>query len=278
VDLIDSISMTGSRGKNEDALAFTPKMAVIIDGATGYNARKFSDYQSDPQWFSQTLSKCLVEFVPGSPTLFVALSRSLEVVKLLADDLGMKPTDYPRGSVVIARETKNSVEILSLGDCLAMVRLTSGDTAVIKDDTVTNLDNASIAAHRALATVEGLTPAAANDLALPIKAEQRKLANVPGGFWIAEPNGLGVYHAKFASFDTAHIESIALMTDGLSAYKDNLRDETYTYDNFMADLHTRGLNKIWYQIKTAYDLDPGWEKYPRFKHRDDATGMVLRCH
>lgn len=79
-----------------------------------------------------------------------------------------------------------------------------------------------------------------------------------------------VYHG---TLDAGVYPHLVLMSDGL-AWPEAIGQAGYR--TAAQQICLDGLPKYYQQLKETFDTDPGFTLYPRFKHMDDATALVLK--
>jgi hypothetical protein len=100
----------------------------------------------------------------------------------------------------------------------------------------------------------------------------RNQKNRPGGYWIFDPSGVGVPHARRASWPLETVSSVSALTDGFFQLV-----SPFGVLPDLASLHqalrTQGLAELSAALFAAQERDPSCDRFPRFKKRDDCTAL-----
>ena len=94
-------------------------------------------------------------------------------------------------------------------------------------------------------------------------------------YWLARELGKILEYGEYRKFDLDKIESISCMSDGyfaaLEVYK-----MMKNYTEFQDILINGGCAKVVKGMFTIQENDKDFNKYPRFKFRDDASAVVAK--
>jgi len=133
---IEARSVAGS-DSHEDAFGSTPNMLVSVDGATGLAGERHTSFPSDAQWFSSRLARAVVEHATRPIPMREVLSRAIADCGTELNAMSVPGSaDLPSASVVFARCGDEVLEVLSLGDCTAVVSMVDESVVVLADDAV----------------------------------------------------------------------------------------------------------------------------------------------
>ena len=114
------------RAWNEDRCYSCDDFAFVLDGATGLYNQKFSDMNTDAEWFSdwwrEYLKDALKDMNKSIPEILVTgVEQEKAVFYKMAD--GKEPVkDFPSACISIARRRNGLVEIYTLGDSPIVVQ------------------------------------------------------------------------------------------------------------------------------------------------------------
>lgn len=270
-----SLSVPGSP-VNEDALAVSTSSLVMIDGASGLEAGRMTDWLSDAHWFAHALAPLLVERLADGEPIAVVLAGCLAELRTAygeEDDGGLGPS----ASVLVARIAGDTVEVYSLGDCLALVGLADGTVDAVRDGTVGELDAAVVERLQEVRRGTALTPAEARPLVQDLLVGNRRLRNTPEGYWIADLSGAGTRHALIRTYAASDLLDVALMTDGFAAALD-LADVVRTPGTFLQGLRQDGPGPTMDVLVARLGADADCTRYPRLKPMDDSSVVVAALH
>ena len=280
--LIDAVCIAGSN-KNEDSIGYGDDFIFVIDGATGLRGVNIMGMRSDAEWFSKRLAEQLQKYLRfDSLSIQEILYRSLDLIRdeylsvlMRHPDYPNIQPDYPSAGIVIFREREGYLESFRLGDCVGVVRYKSGKIALMKEENLVKLDKYAIDCQVKMAKMNGISVREARPLINDVLIKNRDKLNTPGGYWILEPQGVGIPYGEYKRFDLDKIESISCMSDGyfaaLEVYK-----MMKNYSEFQDILINGGCAKVVKGMFTIQENDKDFNKYPRFKFRDDASAVVAK--
>ena len=280
--LIDAVCIAGSN-KNEDSIGYGKDFIFVIDGATGLRGVNIMGMRSDAEWFSKRLAEQLQKYLNfDSLSIQEILYRSLDLIRDEYMSVLMRhpnypniQPDYPSAGIVIFRERNGYLESYRLGDCVGVVRYKSGKIALMKEENLVKLDKYAIDCQVQMARMNGISVREARPLINDVLIRNRDKLNTPGGYWILEPQGVGIPYGEYKRFDLDKVESISCMSDGYFAAL-----ETYkmmkNYTEFQDILVNGGCAKVVKEMFTIQEYDLDFNKYPRFKFRDDASAVVAK--
>ena len=262
----------------EDRIGWSDNFMFIIDGASGLNGLHLTDFPSDAAWLAEKLSQGLKEHLlhaelPLSQILYqIADTLKAEYNNCLAQHGRSGAVDYPSAGVAILRLNDSKLEYLGLGDCTAVIETTSGTIEVLQEKQLTELDHAVIERMATLCRETGCSMREARKAVNDHLIHNRNLRNRPSGYWIFDPSGLGIPHARHKEWPASHIKSVSLMTDGFAQLA-----EPFAIANDPADIHaqiqTRGLLTLSNLLFSAQQADADCLSYPRFKTMDDTSAI-----
>lgn len=260
---------------NEDAVAVTGHALIVVDGATGLDGARVTGWPSDAQWFSHRLTALLTQRIEELSTSIPDILRScLHALHREFTDMAGSPVTaaeaQPSASVIIARTDGADLEVFSLGDCQAVVGHRDGSVSVCHDRTVETLDGAVIDTMSSRARDHRSTNRAARAQVTEHLIRNRRLMNVPGGYWIADLGATGVAHGRLDIFDATQVRDLALMTDGFAA----THALVHLFDSpahLLRALRTTSPEPVIEALFALLDADPDYASYPRLKHLDDST-------
>lgn len=277
--LVDAVCIAGSN-KNEDRIGYGKDFIFVIDGATGLRGVNIMGERSDAEWFSRRLAEELQIYLQDDRlSIQEILYQSLERIRKeyflsLQCHPGLTP-DYPSAGIVIFRERNGYLESFRLGDCVGVIRYKSGKIALMKEENLVKLDKYAIQCQVNIARMNGITVREARPLINDVLIKNRDKLNTPGGYWILEPNGVGIPYGEHRKFDLNKVESISCMSDGYFAAL-----ETYklmkNYTEFQDILINGGCANVVRKMFTIQENDMDYNKYPRFKFRDDASAVIAK--
>lgn len=252
----------GGSAPNEDWVAFTEDLVVILDGAT---TRTETGCTHGVAWYVRQLGLSLMrEADRDDRTLVEALAAAIEHVASLHPECDLDHPGTPSAAVGVLRLRAGQLEALALADVTAAILTDDGSVHLLTDD---RPDRAS--------------PKLAEALALPVSDERRQDAlraakqiqlagkNKPGGYYVASSDPSVAVESATRSFDAGTVWSAALLTDG-AARAVVLYDLT-TWPGLLTSLDDDGPAALIRAVRAAEASDQGTQRWPRSKPSDDAT-------
>jgi len=272
----DSIS-DGSSMINEDVANLNKHGAWILDGATGLNGKNLIDKDSDAKWYVKQWDEYVNKnFHRTDIDLKRIVKEGINIVKdkyyNRVKDKSIKSLDLPSSSIVLTRWIKDTLEYFILGDCTLIIE-NNNKLNVIKDDSVTKLDNKVFQAMDEIMKKEGKTLPEAKKEVNNLIVRNRLLKNTNEGYWIlgfdAEAVDRGLYGKIPFNSDT----KLLMASDGFSAITDR-----YNYidmENLIHEAQNKGLDNLCRKLREIEEEDSSGDKYPRFKKNDDASAIYI---
>lgn len=255
---------------NEDMCWAHDGCFALLDGATDLGAVS----QFNAHWFASELVHALSATMPNRDlSLQACLNQALDSVRSLAP----QGFNQASASVILARTDGKVLHYLSLGDCTGVLRYKDGTIQVIKDESVTHLDNIVVAMAEEVAANQGLTLAQAlkSDVCQAQLLVHRNLKNTPQGYYTCDPIGDGVAHATLVQLPLHDLDALLLMSDGYADCVVNFHLFP-TFGDLMTAVEHRGTFDVLQELYAAQDADHSQDRYPRLKHSDDATAVFSK--
>jgi len=262
---------SGAARPNEDFVAITDSVALVLDGAT---TPGFLDTgcKHGTRWFARALGAEI--FIRTSADSERGLAECLaEAIAALAErhatTCDISHPGHPSATVALLKESADEYQYLVLGDSTVALETAAG----MKVLTDTRLDEVATDFHHALMAAEHGTPehaAAFGDLTTALRQHR----NRPGGFWIAAVDPGAAYQAVAGSVARSEVRSAAVLSDGASIVAD--RFQTHSWDRVFEILGTHGPARLIDEVRATELSDPEGQRWPRGKIHDDATVAYCR--
>ena len=210
---ISTFTRPGARW-NEDAVGGGGSFLYVLDGATSLDAAPVMDPVSDAAWLVRETARWLDRHLPEA-------SRPLEDILAqgmarLLDQWSGPRAALPSAGVAIFRRRGEGVEYFGLGDCAASLQLTDGTFRTWEETALSALDGQALEEACALAQARGCSLRESLPGIQATLRRHRALRNTPGGYWILDPTGVGIPHARRETVPLSQCRSLFLCTDGLA--------------------------------------------------------------
>ena len=138
-----------SKNWNEDRGYSCKNFAFAIDGATGSNGQKFSDKNTDAEWYSEWwcnfLMKALQDYSLSIPEiLHQGMDNVIQDFNKLT--MGKVVLDFPSSTINIARKLEDgNLEVYLLCDSPIILQTATGRSILLTDTLNNNNDNINLA-------------------------------------------------------------------------------------------------------------------------------------
>lgn len=271
--ILQSINSPGKgRGTGDDRFGHDGAAGTtwVVDGATDVtDLRLFKSQESDAAWLAEALSGLLMTTAhAGQPVkaYFGAILEKLRETARKASRLDMDsvpPEALPIASGMWMRAGERQTDFAWLGDCMALLRLTSGEVRVI--GTEEKADRETETSRRmAAATPEEK------------RAELRRIRAVQNtapehAVFGLSPHAVG--NLNTAALPTAQIQQVVLMTDGL--WRLVTPYGLMSPDDLMSLIENDGLDAALRRLRD-HEASAAMDKSVRFKAADDACAVHAR--
>jgi hypothetical protein len=255
---------------NEDFIAATPGVVVVIDGAS-VPAGLDTGCIHGTAWFARCLGTKLLALLTTQTDRSPAdcLARAItDVAALHADTCDLDHPGSPSATVAILREQPNAVDCLVLGDTTVLLEEPTG-IRILTDD---RLENVAGVQHSAMH--QHATGSADHDRSFAeLVTEQRRHRNHPDGFWVASTDPAAAQHALTDTVPRSGLQRAAVLSDGATRLVD--RFGLLDWRSFLDVLAEQGPDAIVRQVRAAEHSDPDGRRWPRGKRHDDASAAYL---
>jgi hypothetical protein len=256
---------------NEDFIAATPGVVVVIDGAS-VPAGLGTGCIHGTAWFARRLGTQLLALLTTQADRSSADSLAhaiTDVAALHADTCDLGHPGSPSATVAILREQPDAVDCLVLGDTTVLLEEPTG-IRILTDD---RLENVAAGQHRAMH--QHATGSADHDRSFAeLVTEQRRHRNHPDGFWVASTDPAAAQHALTDTVPRGGLQRAAVLSDGATRLVD--RFGLLDWPSFLDVLAEQGPDAIIQQVRAAETSDPDGRRWPRGKRHDDASAAFCQ--
>ena len=247
---------------NEDFVAASPSVAVVLDGVTPVD-RADTGCRHGVAWYATRVGTEVFRLVAGdvddgearSPRPLtdcladaIALTRDAH-----ADTCDLDHFDSPAATVAVVRLHAGRLEYLVLSDAAVVLDLASGQHA--------HTDHRAGEVGRRLRAESGARPSA---------RAVRSHRNRPGGYWVAAERPEAAYEALTGSVPAAELRRAMVATDGATRLVDTFG--TLDWTGALDALEEAGVDAWIARTRAAERAAPAL----RGKVHDDATVVLLR--
>ncbi len=267
----------GSSRINEDIANMNKHGAWILDGATGLSGKNLIDKDSDAKWYVNQWDEYVKKnFHKTNIDLKRIVKEGINAVKdkyyKKIKDKNATSLDLPSSSIVLIRWIKDTLEYFILGDCTLLIE-NNNELNIIKDDSVTRLDNKVFQAMDEIMKKEGKTLLEAKKEVNNLIVSNRLLKNTNEGYWILGFDTEAVDRALYGKIRLDNDTKLLIASDGFSAITD--RYNYINMDNLIYETQNKGLDNLCKKLREIEEDDSSGDKYPRFKKNDDASAVYI---
>lgn len=263
--LIQSATESGSATPNEDCVASTSHVMVVLDGLT---ARTETGCLHGVAWFAERLSTSILEFSHLLDLVEALRAAIIHTASLHADSCDLANPATPCAAVGIVKVERDRLRYLALGDVTIVID--SGSNQLAISDLRVNKT-----AQNERAEADALPSGSIDKAAALVRMKRVEIAarNTPGGYWIAAADPSAADEAITGEMPLSAVQRVAILTDGAARAVDvfNLFDWRGALDLLAAS----GPRELIAQVRKVEESDPLAKLWPRNKISDDATVIFL---
>ncbi len=278
LQLLDALTAPGNPPKpNDDAWCATPRLAAVIDGATGLGGRLLPG-ESDAAWLAHRAAARLAVHAGHGDARAALAATTADLEADFRRERARAPAEtyeIPFASLMMVEPLAGQgLRALWFGDCCAILQRPGGPVQVIGDAFDRRGGEAAGAARLAASSGSGPAAAEARTAFLPALRAQRNRCNQPGGPWVLAPDSRCAEMAQSAEIQAPEGTIVLLASDGFLA----LSSDYARYDpaGLLAAAQAAGLAALLDELRAIERGDPEGRLYPRYKTSDDASAVLLR--
>lgn len=273
----ESICFRGNSVK-EDRVGADTKYIFAIDGASGLNGRHVTPADSDAAWLAEGLRCYLSEHLHDeNRTIGEIMGHGAELLREQYDAYWsakeQDQVDYPSAGVAIFRVCGEWLEYFGLGDCDAILETKDGEVLALEETALSALDRSALAQMVEYAKQHGCTMPEARAALHDVLVRNRNLRNTHNGYWIFDPTGVGVPHARIGRWHLSDVKNIAVASDGFMQLVETFGVAADRVELFGL-MKEKELALMAKELFAMQDADPDCLRYPRFKLRDDTSAVM----
>lgn len=263
------------------------KYVILMDGASGLGKNNtIQENKTSAEWYVEFMLDKLEMEIYKTPTqnIKTIVKRCIEEAKIVIDNfqkesnIKLEEYEIPSASLAILKDDGVSTEIYLLGDTVTLVKYRqTGIVELVKNpnqETVYNNDKAVLKRAQEISKEKNISIKDTRQVPEIIEALQinraKKNCECDGGYWIAGTDEKAVEHGVTIELDNSQIDGVILASDGLDYAMLGL-DENQVYKI----IQDKGFNYLLEEIRKTQENDKDYNKYPRFKMSDDASGIFL---
>lgn len=253
----------GGTAPNEDWVASTPTLAVVLDGLSTVGLD--TGCRHGVPWYVAHLGSQLVASLadPSTP-LAAGFASALEHVAALHPECDLGNPGTPSATVAILREREGCLDHLVLADSPIVLEGAEGFTVLtdLRVDEILPDLRTEVERHE--------TNTKEHEEALRrFVTAQRQTRNTSDGYWVAAASAEAAEHVRAGTTSIQGVRSAAVMSDGVSRLVTEYRMATWL--EVFTTLHSGGPQELIANVRKTEATDPTGRRWPRYKSGDDAT-------
>jgi hypothetical protein len=253
---------------------------AVIDGATSMVAHDM-DGLTPAAYLARFITRCVNEMQGPmrddvtAADVFMAINSAFRLfLRAAFPDVAAEGKYGPSAAAAMVKlHADGTYTYAQVADCFIVEVRTDGTLLLVTPDQLVGVDNGSMASARQRLR-DGVPPEEilADPKVRAILKENRLKNNVVFGVLNGEPEVQNLLCHGRRSLDG--VAALVVLSDGMVIPGEGGRtDGAEAAAQRM--LHT-GVSAHWNALKALYDTDPTFRRFLRFKHMDDATGLVVR--
>ncbi|MEU9956680.1 protein phosphatase 2C domain-containing protein [Streptomyces sp. NPDC050982] len=253
----------GGANPNEDWVAGTPALAVVLDGLS--TAGLTTGCRHGVPWYVAHLGSQLVSALADSDLpLTSGLADALERVAKMHPECDLSNPGTPSATVAILRHGQGALDHLVLADSPIILDAPQGYSVLtdLRVDDVLPEMRAEVERHET--HTEGHREALQRFV-----LAQRQVRNTTDGYWVAAASPEAAEHSLTGTTPLGEVRAAAVMSDGVSRLVTEYK--MATWPEVFATLQTGGPRELIETVRKVEATDPTGRRWPRYKSGDDAT-------
>lgn len=267
---VDRVTRQGTGLCNEDALMERPEdgLFAVLDGITPLIPWRSADGRTSGAVAAQTVRSYL-EGCPATLPLPEMLLRANDCLRQSMEENGVNLAD--RGALwgcagALVRIGPDAVEYGHAGDCLIHAVYEGGEVRELTRDSVATSDGQLLQTYLSNGRER-------NEHVQRALWEARSRANTPEGYTVINGDPALARFLEHGRISRQGLRALLLTSDGLTWPHPNPPIPAYAM--MVAEILARGLCAYAEYVIALEDGDPDRVRFPRVKHKDDKTGLLL---
>lgn len=273
---------------NEDAFSAASDkdvlFAAVFDGTTSLKPIKSLGEQTGARFASHFLKDTFseTESTVSPKDLLIRLNNKLLETTSKFEGASINDTHTlpsSTGTLIKIDATKNTLSFAHVGDSYGIVYYKDGTSTVFTDDKNSKFDESMFSIIARIAKEKHISPRVARDdkeVKEALITMFIKRNNNPDGKGSGVINGdpQVEQYIQTGTFSLQNVKAILLGTDGLTPLGWSEKNEA-DRQKLLKEILDGGFQKLFMTKKQSEDADPDWN-YIRYKHSDDATGVLIK--
>ncbi|GAB3565981.1 hypothetical protein GCM10027445_12060 [Amycolatopsis endophytica] len=248
---------------SDDKIFTTSNAVIVLDGASA-----FVPVPVPASTYADCLGRELVACLTAHPEADLRAVLA-EAIEQSAKALELEPGKSPSSTVTMLRESNGVVDVLRLGDSVAVL-----PQGVLTDERMDDLDLTPRREYRQRLADGGGYDETHRALLRELQTQQGRYRNQDGGFWIAEASPEAAQHALVRHHPASAVPWAVLATDGA------FNTMTHTGVTDWPAISQSSADELAAILERCQqwerDQDPDARQFPRAKRHDDKAIAAVR--
>lgn len=278
---ISKVHKQGSAPANEDAYVenLERKLFAVIDGATGVGGLS-------GKIAAETMQHRLNTGNVADSFISLIQKGNTDLAERTKQELGQEINAIPKEKrstcgMAAIQIHETYMEYAQSGDCMIFVKYRDGGIQALSYDHVMRLDEKALSdlyesiSWRIGADVSGeafqKVYQEEKERIIPALAANRRKLNTVQGYSIMDGTAAAMDFLSYGRIPLQQVEKVLLLTDGMQIY--GVDGDTWGETAMYAMEY--GVERLLSYVVQQEGSDISLQRYPRFKHADDKTGILL---
>ena len=270
-------AQTAEAAVGQDRLFILPNAVLVLDGTSGdlpSDAIPAGESErSDGGWYAERLGSALVAALAEEPRAGLTETLAAAIANV-AKTFGLDAETSPESTVAIARWDEENVDALVLGDSRVAAIHLNGSLGELCDRRIQGVATDLRERYKArLRDRHGFDDAHVRAIA-DVRAEERRVRNLPGGYPIAATDPGAAGEALTGTWPVAALAGVGLATDGAWRGR-HLYQEIPPWPMLLKRIEFLAPKALLVAVHEAENNDPDGRQWPRPVRHDDKTLAVV---
>ncbi|WP_406122280.1 hypothetical protein [Streptomyces sp. NBC_00989] len=253
----------GGANPNEDWVAGTPTLAVVLDGLS--TAGLTTGCRHGVPWYVAHLGgQLLATLADPDRQLTDGLADALERVAGLHPECDLKNPGTPSATVAVLRHRDSLLDHLVLADSPIVFEVPQGYSVItdLRVDDILPEMRAEVEQHETHTSQH-------REAVQRFVLAQRQVRNTAEGYWVAAADPEAAEHTLTGTTSLGEVHAAVVMSDGVSRLVNEY--EMATWSEAFATLRAGGPRELIDTVRRVEATDPTGRRWPRYKSGDDAA-------
>ncbi len=277
---IEVRSQRGSSPVNEDAFVCLERVYGVFDGLTSFGSRvkgRVTPGRAASACARAAFVRRSHDLATGAASLVDVAREANDLIRSWNEQHGFEPPFGAATNCAVARVSGSRAEWIQCADASILGIDESGRDIWFGRNQLIELEQASMTEMEQAIAGGATTLDELLESAQESDRHTYEMANRPGGYGVlnGDPAFTNLLLSGVVDAHAERLSRVVLLTDGLLIPGRRGSGAYLDYARTAKLLHAGGLGNLFTVMATLTAADANCLEYPRFKRRDDATGISL---